>query len=188
MNSFGTLGNRLCSLTECVRADPQIQAAQQMPPDMQQFVEQLGEWAATNESRARRDKLKFWSIKVPVILTVSCSGFIASLQLPSFTPILASLISGICIAIDGIVRPGQLYSIHKRAAHDIRELQVSMVNQWRIAKLQHCDSDERAARILSSAEKKRISIATYLKAGEIGVYLHPGQTPVLDEDQISIHK
>ena len=137
-----------------------------MPPQMVEYIEGLKAWADANKKDARRDSIKFWSLKGPAIVVASSSGLLATLHLSTTISILFGLIGGICVALDGIIRPGIMHKTHIRAVHDLLFLANNIRSQWNISYLSGKHSGPNAAEILETAEKKKQEIACYLKAEE----------------------
>src|SRR5436305_80545 len=83
-----------------------------MLPQMLDYLRNLEAWAEANKKDARRDSIKFWSLKGPAILVVSSSGLLATMHLPVAIPLIFGLIGGLCVALDGVLRPGILHKVH----------------------------------------------------------------------------
>lgn len=141
-----------------------------LPREIEHFLDTLEEWAIINQSSAKWDSIKFWSLKVPAIIGASCTGVIASLHLSPTIPAILGTMSAVFVALDGLVRPGVLHSVHTRAFHDIRSLEMSVVHQCSIRRLEGEDGPRMAAKILGDAEKKRLIIASYLRDVEADAY------------------
>jgi hypothetical protein len=137
-----------------------------MPSQLLVYIEELKAWAAANQRDARNDSIKFWSLKGPAILVASSSGLLATMHLPVIVSVVLGLIGGLCVALDGILRPGALHTTHIRAVHDLLNLADAIATQWNIADLSGKESRHAAAEILDNAEKKKQQIAGYLKAEE----------------------
>jgi len=147
----------------------------EMPVEMLQYIQQLEIWALANKRDAKQDTIKFWSFKAPAIVAASVSGILGSFHnLNPIVPILIGVIGSACVAFDGIVHPGKMRGFHNRALHDLRTLENSIEIEWNISKLRHTNSDELAAKILETAEVKRLEIAAYLKYGESSSEETPG--------------
>jgi hypothetical protein len=137
-----------------------------MPPQMVDYIEGLRAWADANQKDARRDSIKFWSLKGPAILVAGSSGLLSTLHLPVTVAIIFGLIGSMCVALDGVIRPGFLHKTHIRAVHDLLLLADNIRSQWNISYLSGRHSGQDAAQILDHAEKKKQEIARYLKAEE----------------------
>jgi hypothetical protein len=137
-----------------------------MLPQMLDYLRNLEAWAEANKKDARRDSIKFWSLKGPAILVVSSSGLLATMHLPVAIPLIFGLIGGLCVALDGVLRPGTLHKVHVRAVHDLLVLADNIQTQWNIADLSGKELRQAAAQILEDAEKKKQGIAVYLKIAE----------------------
>lgn len=143
-----------------------VTQSSKMPPAMEEYLQQLENWALANEKDSRKDSFKFWSFKIPGIVAATGSGLFAAIHLPSLASLLIGLIGGLCVALDGILRPGKLRSVHIRALHDLRNLENVVRNQWLMATLEGRNSNSLAAKILGDAENKRLKIGAYLEAVE----------------------
>ncbi|MGH9473142.1 MAG: hypothetical protein ACRD1M_10410 [Terriglobales bacterium] len=138
-----------------------------MPSQLIAFIRGLEPWAKANEADARSDKIRFWSLKGPAILSsVVSAATAAASHIPSFVPVALGLIGSVCVAFDGLVRPGLLFKIHLKAFNEIRDLENSMQSRWSVALLEHKGSDAIAADILAAREVQRSRVAAYIAAAE----------------------
>lgn len=101
-------------------------------------VELLECWAAMNESLARKEMARYWVLKVPALLSSLSVGVLQAAGLGNLAAALGVL-AGICIGIDAIRPGGFLYSMHRRAANEIRRLQHDVLTLWRAAELRSAD-------------------------------------------------
>jgi len=136
-----------------------------LPPDLRDFVVELEQWAAANAKDARRDALRFWSLKIPAVLSSASAGVLALWHLSGVAAALAAAASA-CVLIDAVNPGGQLRNAHLRAVHDLRDLEHHVVNEWRIGALKGKSGNHLAAEILESAQKARDKIAADLRVAE----------------------
>jgi hypothetical protein len=136
-----------------------------MPGELQSFISELEDWARLNQADARHDTIRFWSLKVPAILSSASAGVLAINHLETAAAILASIATA-CILIDGVNPGGQLRNAHVRAVHDLRTLQHQLVNDWRVGCLRGTNTNNLAAELLLKGEKAREEVASALRSAE----------------------
>jgi hypothetical protein len=137
----------------------------EIPSQLQAFVAELEEWAILNDRDARMDTLRFWSLKIPTILSSALAGVLAVTHLNTIAAMLAAFASA-CVLIDAVNPGGQLRNAHLRAVHDLRGLQHRIMKNWRIGILRDKAGNCLAAEILESAQKIRDKITADLRAVE----------------------
>ncbi len=145
--------------------DSSASGVNEIPPELGAFVSELEQWAALNARDARRDTVRFWSLKVPALLSSASAGVLAIGELGTIAAILAAVAST-CVLIDAVNPGGQLRNAHLRAVHDLRLLQHQIMNNWRIGTLRGKSESRLAAEILQSAEKARDKVAADLRIAE----------------------
>ena len=111
------------------------------------------------------DGLRYFALKAPAIAS---SGLAAVFSAKHWTELATWLaaIASVCVLIDAINPSGQLRNAHKRALHQLRELEGKVTTDWRIGKLSGKDPDALAASILTAAQKEREKIARDLQVAE----------------------
>jgi len=135
---------------------------------MVQYLQQLKVWADANAKDVRSDKIKLWSLKTPAIVAAASSGMIAALHWPSLVSAAAGFISGICVSLDGIMRPGAMLNTHKRAVHDLGILSNWITQEWDIGIFEQRNPNKLAGSILRAAQERWLEIAAYLEGVETG--------------------
>ncbi len=136
-----------------------------IPPQLRAFIGELEEWAEANERDVRRDTVRFWTFKLPAVVSSASAGLLALAHLEVVAAILAAVGSA-CVIIDAVNPGGQLRNAHLRAVYDLRELEHDATDKWRIGALKGTASSELAAEILEGARKVRDKVASDLKAAE----------------------
>ena len=139
-----------------------------VPEQLRRFSQRVEEWALANQRDAKKDGLKFWSLKCPAILVASSTGVFASVPMPHLVPLLTGLVGSICVALDGVLQPGRLRSAHLRAVHDLRTLENHIQTEWDKATLGDNGSNGAAAKILDDGEKEWNHIESYLRVADTG--------------------
>jgi hypothetical protein len=129
--------------------------------DLQNHLRELEEWAATNKRDAFRDRVAFWSLKIPAILAAASAGLWAYLDLPAASA-LAGALAGLCVLIDGTQPRGLLRNTHLRAYRDLRTLAARMVTLWHTQNRNGRDETV-AGQIIREAEAEQQRIAAYVR-------------------------
>jgi hypothetical protein len=88
------------------------------------------------------------------------------LHLATFITALTSAVGAICVALDGVLKPGKLYGVHITAFHDIRNLENAAISEWSSGLLENKNPSTLAAEIIKRAERQRNAIVAYLKKEE----------------------
>ncbi len=135
-----------------------------VPPELQQQLRELEQWASGNKKDARRDSLLFWMFKVPAILGSALAGVWAQFGLTTVS-VLFGAVASICVIIDGIHPRGMLRNTHLRAFHDLRILQNRMKAEWR-SRSPRSNDDTVARQIIHDAEKDWQKIAAAIRDAE----------------------
>lgn len=139
-------------------------SADEIHSHLRAFVSELEQWATSNAQDARRDTIRFWSLKIPAVLSSASAGALALAHLNGVA-VLATAASA-CILIEAVNPGGQLRNAHLRAVHDLRELEHHVMNEWRIGALRGKSGNLLAAEILQSAQKARDKVAADLRVAE----------------------
>ena len=140
----------------------------EMPPELTSQINHYETWALNNKNDAKRDAILFWILKIPAILFSVSAGLFAHFDI-KLLPILAGAIASLCVLIDGLNPRGRLRNIHLKAHHDLRNLQHTIITEWKkvsVVKPTVDESAKRAAEILEEAHKESERIADYIKNAE----------------------
>jgi hypothetical protein len=139
---------------------------EKIPAQLEAFMKELEAWAVLNEQDARQDTIRFWSLKVPAVLSSASAGLLALIHWENLAAALAALASA-CILIDAVNPGGQLRNAHLRAVHDLRDIQYRVINEWRVAALKTKHPNHAAAAaILESAVVARARVQADLRTAE----------------------
>jgi hypothetical protein len=125
-------------------------------------LENIEKWAQDNEREARQDRVNFWLLKAPAIILSAVSGLGAAIGDAKVLVIVVSTLAGVCVLIDGVVRPGRMRSVHWRAFSDLRLLQNRIESQWTSSILDGADPDKATSEVIKLADKEKERIGKYL--------------------------
>jgi hypothetical protein len=130
----------------------------------------LEAWASSNLSASRRDFVRYWIMKVPALL---CGlGVAGAKQLGLGDTIVAvlGLVSTFLISVDAVWPGGLAFNAHRRAASEIRRLQMDSSSAWNEAKLMHGSNPDKlrasAIDILRIIRDERTRIDQQITAAE----------------------
>jgi hypothetical protein len=126
-------------------------------------IELLRAWQASLEVHERRQILFSRLLKIPIILSSSCSGLLVFLHWYATIAISGSVAS-ICVLTDGYFSSRKAFT---RAIYEIRILENRIKIDWDVAMLEYRDADTVAAEILGNIQGERQKISAYLKDAEI---------------------
>lgn len=124
-----------------------------MPAVLQQLLTKVEARRCEIRRQAFWEGVKFWSLKAPAVIIAAGSGVIAVFSNQSGLP--AALVSGlfgICVALDGMIHPGEHRNAYLRAANALCNLKDSIDFWW--TELKQHGVDDAAAQILAKAEKQ----------------------------------
>lgn len=137
-----------------------------MPEALRRILDGTLAWAEDNCRDARRDRLKFWILKVPAILIAASGSVLTYFNLEQamvFTGALASVI----VAFDGILRPGANRDVHYLAYLELRELHNFVASEWARLTLRDEATNEAAASLIEKIQKETTRISGNLKSVEV---------------------
>lgn len=155
-------------------APPPPEGVVEWPAPLARFIRELEDWTALNLRDARRDTLRYWILKLPAVLSAASAGVLTLADLSLISAILAAVAST-CVLIDAVNPGGQLRNAHLRAAHDLRQLQHSMLNRWRVGILRSEQPVTLAAEMIESAQSQWQRIAGDLRAAETAFGIVPAK-------------
>jgi hypothetical protein len=130
----------------------------------------LEKWAKANLSASKQDFVRYWLMKVPALL---CGLVVAgSKQLGLADIIVAAL--GLCstflISIDALWPGGLAFNAHRRAANEIRRLQLDSLTAWNQALLTYSTNPDKlreaAVEMLKNIRAERTRIDQQVTAAE----------------------
>ena len=136
--------------------------ALELPRSVINYIKELEKWAQDNKKDEEKDRVKFWSLKVPAVL----ASILASVGITPLVTTVVAIISGICIALDGFIKPGMLRNVHHRAFFDLRGVQLDMRDKWTIGCLDKEDKKSLEKKIVEYAMSQRNRIQQYLMDAE----------------------
>jgi hypothetical protein len=137
------------------------------PQVLQEAIQTLEHWARRNDEEANKDGRKFWVLKLPAILVSASSGLLAHLRVEA--GIAAGVLASVCILLDGLIRAGDLRSVHLKAVAEIKLLKHEIQGNWTAGYLRGGNLRELVAGIVEDSEKEKRRIAAYLKAAEASI-------------------
>ena len=135
-----------------------------MPDELQDQLDEFETWAINNKNDARMDTFAFWMLKVPAILASASAGVWAQFNWTTVS-VISGAIASLCVIIDGIHPRGMLRNTHLCAYHDIRNLTLHMMSEWR-SRATNTNHDNVARKIISEVEPERQRIAEYVRNAE----------------------
>lgn len=137
-----------------------------MPHQLREEFKRIEVWAQANNADARRDALRFWSLKIPAILVSATTGVFAFYGLKNFV-VLAGAVSSFCVLMDGLKPSGNLRNVHLRAVNDLRILQHNMLAQWDQGVLRGgVNPNLLAAEAIAMSAKEKQRINNYITQAE----------------------
>jgi hypothetical protein len=146
-----------------------------MPKELTDRIDQIEDWVKANEKEVKRDRLKFWGLKLPAILSSSASAAIPFFESNWGAVIaIAGTISIICVLLDGLTRPGKLLNVHLRAVHELRKLENDIKDEWEKGYLKGEDHNLLTAKIIESVQTERNKVGDYIKKAEAIENTEPG--------------
>lgn len=147
-------------------AEPDRSASIKAEIVVKEQMEFLSKWYDINAGAAKKDRTRYWVLKIPALLsTVSVSA------LESFgygkAVIVLGVVAAFCVGIDAAFPGGQLHNIHRKAANEILRLQHEVITKWRQAQLGPDEGLVSAAQsILKDIQVARERIDTYVTEAE----------------------
>lgn len=136
-----------------------------MPPALVTFLREIGEWAVANQRDATRDRIGFWALKLPAIISSAASSLLILAHLPMVSVVLAAIAS-MCIIIDGLNPRGSLRNAHLRAVHRLSALAHEVRQDWDLGALRGRPANELASEILERRAPEWRAIADELLTAE----------------------
>jgi len=135
------------------------------PTEFTDHMEDLENWANTNNKEAIADLIQYWALKLSAIVVAVSSTVFAVFKLDNLAMI-AGTVAAACVLIDGFVSGGTLRYVHRRAYNEISTLHANMEAKWRAGSL-HCeDAEQFAAEIIETSKAEQNRIRSYLAAAE----------------------
>ena len=135
------------------------------PPQLARVVGEIEAWASANAKDARRDRVAYWALKTPAIVSSALSGVLV-LKGWQLTAVILAGIATVCVLIDGLQPRGALRNAHWRAVHELRGLSQSIRFQWDEAVLRRQARDDLAADILRDSRTRIQQIGAALQEAE----------------------
>jgi hypothetical protein len=130
----------------------------------------LEKWAAANLSASRHDFLRYWMMKIPALLCGLGVAGSKQLGLADLIVALLGLCSTFLISIDALWPGGLAFNAHRRAANEIRRLQLDSHTTWNQALLTYSTNPDKlreaAVEILQNIRTERTRIDQQVTAAE----------------------
>ncbi|MGJ0484357.1 MAG: hypothetical protein ACR65R_07470 [Methylomicrobium sp.] len=134
-------------------------------------IKELEDWAIQNLKDSKKERFRYWLLKLPALLASSGAGLFAYFKF-DIGALIIGAIGSICVLIDGLYPSGTLRNVHLRAHHDLRALQQRIAAEWRIAALENNSNsnvslqDSLSAQILKKAQMEKERIGSYIRDAE----------------------
>lgn len=146
----------------------------EMPTILKQICQDFKTWAETNHEDEKRDRVKFWALRIPAILVTSAASFLAVFRV-EFVDALFAFVGAVCIALDSIIKPGKLRSVHWQAVCDLRQIQHEIRFAWNQRYLTMGEKPSReelnnlTAEIIEFARREHTRVHEYLATAEVAI-------------------
>ena len=150
-----------------------FQAAARLPyspaaPDTAEFsvaprekLQGIEKWALANQRESRIETFQFWSLKIPVIVASAGSSIMVKYNL-DLTLIIAGALSGACVLVDGITRPGALRKFHHKAYFELSTLVDDIYAKWQRGLDSRINLNELAQKLFDQIIAKSKEVSDYL--------------------------
>jgi hypothetical protein len=135
------------------------------PTEFTDQMEDLENWANTNNKEAMADLMQYWALKLPAIFVSVSSAVFVHFKLNNLA-VVAGAVAAACVLIDGLNPRGALRNVHRRAYNEISTLHANMAAKWRTDSLRREEAEQLAAEIIAESEAERNRISAYLTAAE----------------------
>lgn len=153
---------------------PPISVEDTAPSELSDYLEKqlslLENYAVSNLRQSRRDRWRFWLLKIPAIVCAAGTSAFELLDIGRLVPIFG-IISAACVAIDAAWPGGMLHNLHLRAARETRRLEHEILTEWQKTQLEAGQSPgqlhRKVVELLDLIKKERNRIDTYVTLGEI---------------------
>jgi len=121
-----------------------------------------------NLSCSRRDRWRFWVLKLAAILCAAGTSAFEYFDM-GFVVIILGALSAVCIAVDAAWPGGMLHNVHLRAAVETRRLAHDVLTEWRKVQTDASSpngASEAARRLLTTIKEERHRIDRYVADAE----------------------
>jgi hypothetical protein len=137
---------------------------------IEEQIADLERWALANLRGDRKEATRFWVLRGVQFIGVIASGVCGVLALPRVA-VACALLAALAVAIDAAWTGVALRSVHRRAVHDLRELQNTVKLKWDKVRLAYPESNAtrriaHALALLDAIQAKREEIGKYLGASQ----------------------
>jgi hypothetical protein len=137
-----------------------------LPEGLEAELRQLEEWALSNESAAKSDARKLWSLKGLAIVLTIVSAVVSYWKLSDLGALFASL-AGALVVLDGLIQPGRMRNAHYQAFFDARELGRDVLRKWKAeSPTSASEAKELSKRLLEQIGRENRRIAKALRGVE----------------------
>jgi hypothetical protein len=131
-------------------------------------IDELERWAVANEKDARGDRLWFWCLTVPSVVSAAGAGIFGFFEWKAAS-LLIGAIGTACLTLNTLYPRGFLYNAHNKAVYDIRTLERDLRSRWQQQSLVASDTqtlNKAVAEMLDDVNKTEKMIAAELAAAE----------------------
>ncbi len=137
-----------------------------MPAELAEHLSGIIKWGEANRVDARREKIFFWALKMPVIIATAGYGVMIKFGL-EYSLAISGAIASVFALIDGLYRPGELRNFHYKAYSDLSNLANDLTAKWQIGVLKgEKDLNALAAALIEESILRKDKISVYLAQAE----------------------
>lgn len=137
-----------------------------LPPFLRTQIDDLNKWHKCIRTEANWDTVKMWILKAPVIIAAACAALFTHLHLDLVDYIFAA-VAGVCVAVDGFARPGNMRNVRLSAIYELGELMNEIKDRWEQECLEGKDQAAIAAGIIAYMREEKRRISKYLKSSQV---------------------
>jgi hypothetical protein len=132
---------------------------------LREELDSLEFWSRLNFRDAKHDRINFWILKLPVIISSSAVAVLAHSG-PAIVVTIMAAIAAFCSLLDALRPRGMLFAAHSKAANQALDLYYDCKSTWNAESLRNQDQRTLAAEIIDNIRIKRHQISEALATVE----------------------
>ncbi len=146
-----------------------------LPESLSNALLELEQWALKNQKKADRNAIAFWCLKGPAIAASGSLVIWDHFGLDGVGTV-AGAIAAILVAFDGLNPRGMLRNAYVGAVLDIRNLEMKMINKWRVKP--DGDTSNYLREIIQDSQVERERISKRLREMETGMQAYSDKASI----------